>query len=151
MTIKNTLPPTKINLLLRGINLESTVCSLSDRHDEDEVHLFCDCDTNMQIWDKIRQWTNLQIPHWLIIDDIWLWVDGIPITSRQRTIIRVIVIATLLNIWRLHNSYVFKDSKFKKSHVFDSKVVLAFNWLYSRFCKSSINWTVWLQNPMNAL
>ncbi|XP_071727819.1 uncharacterized protein [Rutidosis leptorrhynchoides] len=143
--------PTKINLLLRDIKLENTVCSLCDQHDEDEVHLFIGCGTTVQIWDKIRLWTSLQIPHWIIIEDIWLWVDGIPITGMQRIILRVIITSALWNIWRLRNSYVFKDPKFKKVHVFDSIVVSDFNWLYSRFHKSSINWTVWLQNPMNAL
>ncbi|XP_071708944.1 uncharacterized protein [Rutidosis leptorrhynchoides] len=143
--------PTKINILLRGIEMESTTCCFCEQHDEDEVHIFCDCTIAMQIWDKISQWTNVQIPHWLTINDIWLWVDGIPINFWQRIILRVIITASLWNIWRLRNSFIFKDSKFKKSHVFDSIVVSAFNWLYSRLRMSCINWTVWLQDPLNAL
>ncbi|XP_071728607.1 uncharacterized protein [Rutidosis leptorrhynchoides] len=137
--------------MLRGIEINNTVCCLCNRFDEDEYHLFIDSEVSSQIWQKVSRWINYTIPTWNSIDEAWLWDDGVPIINNQRTIIRVIVSSVFWNIWHLRNSHIFNDAKFKKSHVFDSIVVNAFEWMYSRFHTSQVNWTVWLQNPLNAL
>ncbi|XP_071741103.1 uncharacterized protein [Rutidosis leptorrhynchoides] len=122
--------PTKINLMLRGVEMENTTCCLCNLSDEDEVHLFMSCETSLQIWHRIGRWINYDIPSWSSIEDAWLWVDGVPISGNQRIILRIITISFFWNVWHLRNSYVFNDAKFKRSYVFDSIVVTAFEWFY---------------------
>ncbi|XP_071709026.1 uncharacterized protein [Rutidosis leptorrhynchoides] len=143
--------PTKLNLVAKGLELDDGICCVCSNDFEDDLHLFTNCATSMDIWSALAAWFNLDIPTWNSLDGIWNWVDGVPINGKQRMIIRVIILATLWNIWRLRNSIIFKDSKFRKCHVVDSIIVDSFNWLYARYKKSSINWTGWLQNPLNAL
>ncbi|XP_071718675.1 uncharacterized protein [Rutidosis leptorrhynchoides] len=143
--------PTKSNLLTKGMEFENDNCCVCDNGLEDDLHAFANCVNSKLIWLKVASWINLDIPSWNSLDGLWSWVDGVPIIGNHKTIVTAIIYSTLWNIWRLRNSTTFKDSKFRKCHVLDSIVVDSFNWLYARFKKSRVNWTVWLQNPLNAL
>ncbi|XP_071708675.1 uncharacterized protein [Rutidosis leptorrhynchoides] len=143
--------PTRMNLLERGIACNNTMCGIFGVDSEDEVHLFLNYQTSKSIWCFIARWTNLNTPSWSSIEGIWTWVDGVPISNLRRIILRFIVISTLWTIWRLRNSIIFKDNNFRKCHVLNNIKVTSFNCLFSRFHKSRVNWSVWLQNPMTAL
>ncbi|XP_071727034.1 uncharacterized protein [Rutidosis leptorrhynchoides] len=143
--------PTKSNLLAKGMEFENDNCCVCDNGLEDDLHAFANCVNSKLIWLKVASWINLDIPSWNSLDGLRSWVDGVPIIGNHKTIVTAIIYSTLWNIWRLRNSSTFKDSKFRKCHVLDSIVVDSFNWLYARFKKSRVNWTVWLQNPLNAL
>ncbi|XP_071692876.1 uncharacterized protein [Rutidosis leptorrhynchoides] len=143
--------PTKENLALRNIDLPNLRCDLCNTSSENENHLFALCSISSLIWHRIQLWIGLSLPNWTSTNDIWAWVDGVPITGHQRIILKTIILSALWNIWRLRNAIIFKDSSLRASTVFDNIVVFAFNWLYSRFCKARINWTTWLQNPLYSL
>ena len=104
-----------------------------------------------QVWVKIAQWTDLSFPQWPNIEDFWLWIADSQLNGKQRIIIEVIVLSTLWSIWRYRNSVIFQDSRFRKCHIIDSIVVNSFDWLFSRFKKSRLDWALWLQNPMSSL
>ncbi|XP_071709230.1 uncharacterized protein [Rutidosis leptorrhynchoides] len=142
---------TKKNLIARGIEIENSGCCLCEETFEDENHIFLHCDTSHQIWSKVAQWTNISLPSWSSLANLWAWIDSVPIRKNRRLIVTIIIYATLWNIWRLRNSIIFEDTKFRKSHVIDSIVVSSFNWIYARFSKSSCNWNQWLQYPLHSL
>ncbi|XP_071737968.1 uncharacterized protein [Rutidosis leptorrhynchoides] len=143
--------PTRLNLLEKGLDFDNGSCSMCSNGLEDDLHIFATCDLAKLIWRRVGLWINFDIPSWSSLDGIWSWVDGVPINEKQRIIVRVIIVSSLWNIWRLRKSIVFQDSKFRKSHVFDSIIASSFNWLYARFKKSRVNWMVWLQDPLNAM
>ena len=104
-----------------------------------------------QVWVKIAQWTDLSFPQWLNIEDLWSWIADSQLNGKQRIIIEVIALSTLWSIWRYRNNVIFQDLRFRKCHIIDSIVVNSFDWLSSRFKKSKLDWTLWLQNPMSSL
>ncbi|XP_071713517.1 uncharacterized protein [Rutidosis leptorrhynchoides] len=142
---------TKVNLSARGIVLEEAGCCLCDESFEDENHLFLHCATSQQIWSKISQWSNISLPSWSSLANLWAWIDGVPIPQNRRLITSIIIYATLWNIWRLRNSVIFDDKSFRKCHVIDSIVTTSFNWIFARVRKKNCNWNQWLQSPLLSL
>ncbi|XP_071714197.1 uncharacterized protein [Rutidosis leptorrhynchoides] len=104
--------PTKLNLLAKGLDFDNGACSMCSNCLEDDLHIFVSCDTTKLLWRQVGRWI-MDIPLWSSIDGIWSWVDGVPISDKKRITVRAIIISTLWYIWRLRNSIVFKDSKFK--------------------------------------
>ncbi|XP_071735527.1 uncharacterized protein [Rutidosis leptorrhynchoides] len=143
--------PTKDNLALCNINIQHLRCGLCNNDLESVNHLFTFCSITSLIWHRVQLWIGLSLPNWSSVEDIWAWVDGVPITGHQRIILRVIFLSAIWNIRRFRNSIVFKDPFIRANTVFDTIVVFGFNWLYTRFCKTRINWTSWLQNPLYSL
>ncbi|XP_071741010.1 uncharacterized protein [Rutidosis leptorrhynchoides] len=139
------------NLEARGLNFDNSCCGFCDVSEESHSHLFVRCDTTYQIWCRTGNWLGIAFPIWNSIDDIWPWIDSNFPNGKKRIIITVIAYSILWNIWRLRNCITFKDHTFNRSHVFDNIVLSSFNWLYARYHKSILNWTVWLQTPMYSL
>ena len=143
--------PTKTNLNDRDIDVPDILCPMCNQVQEDASHIFMHCEVASQVWVKIAQWTGLSFPQWLNIEDFWSWIAVAHLNGKQRIIIEVIILSTLWSIWRYRNSVIFQDSKFRKCHIIDNIVVNSFDWLSSRFKKSRLDWTSWLQNPMSSL
>ncbi|XP_071708515.1 uncharacterized protein [Rutidosis leptorrhynchoides] len=139
------------NLEARGLNFDNSCCGFCDVSEESHSHLFVRCDTTYQIWCRTGNWLGIAFPIWNSIDDIWPWIDSNFSNGKKRIIITVTAYSILWNIWRLRNCITFKDHTFNRSHVFDNIVLSSFNWLYARYHKSILNWTVWLQTPMYSL
>ncbi|XP_071739656.1 uncharacterized protein [Rutidosis leptorrhynchoides] len=143
--------PTISNLNQRDIFVERDCCPLCDVSEESRNHLFIRCDTSHQIWCKIGTWLDISIPLMDSVEDLWSWIHSIPHTGNKRFIVNVVAISTLWHIWKLRNGIIFKDHNTRKSYVFDYIVLSSFNWIYSRYHKSSLNWTTWLHSPLYSL
>ncbi|XP_071693892.1 uncharacterized protein [Rutidosis leptorrhynchoides] len=139
------------NLEARGLVFDTSCCGFCEVSEESHSHLFVRCDSTYQIWCRVDRWLGITFPIWNSIDEIWARIDSNFASGNKRLLIMVIVYSTLWNVWRLRNCIIFKDHSFKKSHVFDNIVLASFNWLYARYHKSTLNWTMWLQNPMYSL
>ncbi|XP_071709175.1 uncharacterized protein [Rutidosis leptorrhynchoides] len=139
------------NLVARGIDIDDSGCCFCDETFEDAYHLFLHCDTSKQIWSKISLWSNLSLPSWPSMANLWAWIDGVPILHNKRLITSIVIFATLWSIWRLRNCTIFKDKSFRKCHVIDSIVVTSYNWISARAHKKNCNWNHWLQSPLLSL
>ncbi|XP_071704768.1 uncharacterized protein [Rutidosis leptorrhynchoides] len=139
------------NLESKDLSFDNSCCALCDVSEESHSHLFVRCDTSYQLWCKVGSWLDISIPIWNSVDDVWIWINSFSHNRNKKLIISVIAYSTIWNIWKLRNDIIFKEHKFRKSHVFDAIVVTGFNWLYARYHKSTLNWTEWLQNPLCSL
>nr|GEZ88226.1 hypothetical protein [Tanacetum cinerariifolium] len=52
--------PTRVNLIMRGVNIDSSLCSVCSSVQEDSNHLFCLCDLGKSISQRIFRWWNIQ-------------------------------------------------------------------------------------------
>ncbi|XP_071704148.1 uncharacterized protein [Rutidosis leptorrhynchoides] len=143
--------PTLSNLESRNILVDRDCCALCDVSEEDRDHLFIRCDTSYQIWCRIGVWLGISFPILDSVEDLWNWIDSYPANDTKKLILQSIASSTLWNIWRLRNGIIFKDHNTRKSYVFDYIVLSSFNWIFSRYRKSSLNWTSWLLSPLNSL
>ncbi|KAL4561192.1 hypothetical protein LXL04_033355 [Taraxacum kok-saghyz] len=76
---------------------------------------------------------------------------GVETERYVKHVIEAVASATLWMIWRYRNDVVHEARVMKKDMLFDAIREFSFQWCNSRNRKLSINWTVWLQNPLNAL
>ncbi|XP_071728785.1 uncharacterized protein [Rutidosis leptorrhynchoides] len=142
---------TKDKLAVKGISLPNLSCVWCDAHHETEFHVFVDCEISRQVWAKIGLWVNINIPTWQTMDEMLQWLDNSPLHEKKRLVVFSILFSPLWNIWRLRNCYIFEDPSFRIVHVLDNIIVTSFFWLFSRYKKTRINWSVWLQNPLDSL
>ncbi|XP_071686998.1 uncharacterized protein [Rutidosis leptorrhynchoides] len=142
---------TKDNIARKGIELPHGNCIWCVSHEETASHVFCACDISRQIWCNIGSWINIFIPTWNSLDDFWIWFDSIQLNGKRLMVVRSIIFSTLWNIWRLRNSYIFNDKNFRIANVLDNIIVSSFFLLFSRYKKARINWSTWLQNPLESL
>nr|GEU75251.1 RNA-directed DNA polymerase, eukaryota [Tanacetum cinerariifolium] len=62
--------PTRINIMERGIDIPSILCSICNSHQEDVDYLFLHCEVASQIWHKIRIWLDNSFPTFSHVSDI---------------------------------------------------------------------------------
>ena len=58
--IRNRLP-TKTNLVDKGIDLHTVLCSFCDEYCELSDHIFVECKMVKPIWDSISRWCNVHV------------------------------------------------------------------------------------------
>ncbi|PWA68102.1 reverse transcriptase zinc-binding domain-containing protein [Artemisia annua] len=137
---------TRMNLMSRGITVQSNQCGICDTGDETINHLMLHCDIARDVWALVGRWWNLDFPFVLSIREQLSWVDGSRIHGvacgcwKSGT--------TFWSIWKFRNQNVFQ--KENKAILFDSIVSTSFFWLSNRNTKLSINWIGFLQDPIMA-
>nr|GEY51542.1 ATP-dependent DNA helicase PIF1-like [Tanacetum cinerariifolium] len=52
--------PTRVNLIMRGVNMDSSLCPVCNSVQEDSNHLFFLCDLGKSIFQRICHWWNIQ-------------------------------------------------------------------------------------------
>ncbi|GJZ56640.1 RNA-directed DNA polymerase, eukaryota [Tanacetum coccineum] len=67
--------PTRMNLMNRGINVQSNQCGICDTGDETINHLMLHCDLARDVWALVGRWWTLDFPSVLSIRELMSWVD----------------------------------------------------------------------------
>nr|GEY19596.1 RNA-directed DNA polymerase, eukaryota [Tanacetum cinerariifolium] len=78
---------TRVNLIRRGISLESYICPVCRSCEEDAQHLFFQCDLAQSIWRRICRWWDLVPQLWLSFLDWQDWFDSICLTSKVKALL----------------------------------------------------------------
>ncbi|GKB48277.1 RNA-directed DNA polymerase, eukaryota [Tanacetum coccineum] len=63
--------PTRINIMERGIDIPSILCSICNSQQEDAEHLFLHCEVASQIWHRIGIRLDFTFPTFSRVYDIW--------------------------------------------------------------------------------
>ncbi|XP_071726756.1 uncharacterized protein [Rutidosis leptorrhynchoides] len=142
---------TKDNLVRRDVILQNNKCSWCDQFEETENHIFVSCDISKQVWSNVGVWLGTPVSSWNSMKDFWSWIDSNLLQGKKKMIVQCICFSALWNLWHLRISYIFNDTSFRIHHVMDNIIVTAFFWIFSRYKKGTINWSMWLQNPMDSL
>lgn len=143
--------PTRVNLNIRGLNVESTRCDICDNGDETISHVVFSCQIAVDIWSQIARWWDLDIPIVHSVGELFEWLDNLVLSSSCKKAFTVVIITTIWSIWRFRNDWIFGDKKPKKAFLFDFVVSQAFLWMSNRSRKLNANWVGYLQNPSLAL
>ncbi|PWA82636.1 RNA-directed DNA polymerase, eukaryota [Artemisia annua] len=108
--------PTRINIVEKGIDIPSILCSICNLHHEDADHLFLQCEVASQIWYKVGIWLDHPFPTFSCVYDIWENLDEQPQTRNAKIIKEVIILSTIV-IWNFRNNVIFNNSKFQRIHL----------------------------------
>ncbi|GKD39945.1 RNA-directed DNA polymerase, eukaryota [Tanacetum coccineum] len=137
--------PTRINIMEREIDIPSILCSICEfRNKRCVERIFLHCEVASQIWHRIGIWLDYTFPTFSRDSDILEILDAQQQTRKDKIIMEVIILSTVWVIWRFRNNVIFNNSKFRRSNIFDNIVVSSFDFLSSRYKKSSIDWNIWL-------
>ncbi|GJZ77394.1 RNA-directed DNA polymerase, eukaryota [Tanacetum coccineum] len=138
--------PTKTNLVHRGVNVESCICSTCSSDEEDINHsLFC-CNLAQQILVRICRWWDIQAIGWSSFQEWYTWFESIRLPLKVKSMLEGVFFVAWWSIWRFRNQIIFDDIHPRRSVIFDDIVFRAFNWCNSR-CHKVFTWENWLKNP----
>ncbi|GJU32731.1 RNA-directed DNA polymerase, eukaryota [Tanacetum coccineum] len=138
--------PTRVNLVRRGVHVESSICPICFSCEEDVHHtLFC-CDLARLILRRICRWWDLDIQDWSSFQEWLSWFQSIRLPVMVKSLLEGVFAVAWWSIWRFRNRTIFEENSPKRSVVFDDIVLCSFNWCNSR-CRRRFFWVDWLQNP----
>ena len=143
--------PTTRKLSEKGIAVGSTLCPVCGAEQETIEHLFFQCNVADAVWHLVYNWLQVQIGVVHDVAALFDWVDGMQVDARKRKMVDVVVCTTLWFLWRFRNDVVHEAGLIRKSVLFDSIREFSFCWVSNRQKRLLVNWTSWLQFPLNFL
>ncbi|GKG26984.1 RNA-directed DNA polymerase, eukaryota, partial [Tanacetum coccineum] len=81
--------PTRENLSHRGIEVQSITCGTCEHGFESIDHVMLECPVAMDVWRLVERWWKFDIPNWISIGDVSIWIDNLAIPSRSKKAFRV--------------------------------------------------------------
>ncbi|GJZ35159.1 RNA-directed DNA polymerase, eukaryota [Tanacetum coccineum] len=138
--------PTRVNLVRRGINVESYVCPMCSSDAEDINHILFRCELSQQVLRRICKWWDLSSPGWDSFQDWFPWFLSIRLPNKVKSLLEGTFYVAWWSIWRFRNRIIFEATRPSRSEIFDDIVFYAFNWCNSR-CHKAFSWEDWLKNP----
>ncbi|PWA59926.1 zinc finger, SWIM-type, MULE transposase domain, FHY3/FAR1 family [Artemisia annua] len=95
--------PTRMNLMSRGITVQSNQCGICDTGDETINHLMLHYDIARDVWALVGRWRSLDFPNVLSIRELLSLVDDSRIHTLAKKVLHVVVGTTFWSIWKFRN------------------------------------------------
>ncbi|GJU75866.1 RNA-directed DNA polymerase, eukaryota, partial [Tanacetum coccineum] len=137
--------PTRVNLVRRGINIESSTCPICLTCEEDVNHIFFRCELAQLVHRRICKWWDLDPHGWSSFQEWQSWLLSIRLSSKVKSMLEGVFFVAWWFIWSFRNCSIFEDSPPRRSEIFDDIVFCAFNWCSNR-CHTTFSWVDWLKN-----
>ncbi|GKE46631.1 RNA-directed DNA polymerase, eukaryota, partial [Tanacetum coccineum] len=139
--------PTRLNLSIRGMKINSILCSICDAQVESTDHLMFSCSLASDMVRKVMNWWGIGYPELGSYVEWLSWFKQLRINSKAKKVFEGIFYAMGWQIWGFRNKTLFVKNTPKKATLFDDLVTLTFQWCNAS-CKANMSWVGWLQNPM---
>ncbi|KAJ9558649.1 LOW QUALITY PROTEIN: hypothetical protein OSB04_013263 [Centaurea solstitialis] len=141
--------PTKKNLTMKGIHLDSVVCVLCKGQVEDRDHIFATSPKSTEVRRAINKWWSDAIPE---PADSLLGVLGTDLdlskSSKREVIKDAIVQSYTWVVWKARNEELFNGKPFCPLRAANDIHSLVFSWVSSRSKVGfSLTWYDWSCNP----
>nr|GEW05051.1 RNA-directed DNA polymerase, eukaryota [Tanacetum cinerariifolium] len=138
--------PTMVNLIRRGVTLESSNCPLCLSCEEDVHHVFFQCDLAWVVLRRVCRWWDLDWQLWSSFSDWYSWFSLIRLSSKVKSLLEGVFCVAWWSIWILRNRTIFDDNPPTRSVILDDIVSFYFHWCRNR-CKRLFSWEAWPKNP----
>ncbi|GKC81015.1 RNA-directed DNA polymerase, eukaryota, partial [Tanacetum coccineum] len=138
--------PTRCNLAIRGVALDSSLCPLCGLVPEDVAHVLFRCEVSQHILRKICRWWDLVWFDVLNFSEWDGWFDSVRLPFKLKLLLEGVFCAAWWHIWVFRNRSIFDVIPPRRSTLFDDIVAWCFSWCGSR-CNISISWDCWLKTP----
>ncbi|XP_024965647.1 uncharacterized protein LOC112505843 [Cynara cardunculus var. scolymus] len=144
--------PTRNNLSIKGIRVNSILCPCCLSQPETEDHILFGCSSTKEIGDYVRNWWS-SFPYQASNLAEFFFAAQFPFKGKtEKDALEVILMAFIWVLWANRNALVFNKSP--KSPVVLSKeiVLFSYNWLRvrSKSC-NNLDWNAWCISPLSAL
>ncbi|GJV79741.1 RNA-directed DNA polymerase, eukaryota [Tanacetum coccineum] len=138
--------PTRFNLSLRGIDIDSILCPVCHMAGESSSHLFFSCNVAQLLSQKIASWWELEVVDFHSYDDWISWLSSLRLSKGAKTILEGIFYVSWWAIWKYRNQILFGVSPPRLHLIFDEITLMSFTWCSNRR-NGSLDWNLWLKCP----
>ncbi|GKD51025.1 RNA-directed DNA polymerase, eukaryota [Tanacetum coccineum] len=138
--------PTRVNLLRRGVVLESSLCLMCGLLPEDIHHVISRCDIAQAIFRKICHWWDLDWHDLFSFSDWYAWFSAIRLSASLKLLLEGVFYTAWWHLWAYRNQIIFADNPPRRSVIFDDIVSRSFFWCSSR-SNRTFSWETWMKNP----
>ncbi|GKD31694.1 RNA-directed DNA polymerase, eukaryota [Tanacetum coccineum] len=118
--------PTRVNLIRRGITIESSLCPVCSVCEEDVCHIFFHCDLAQLVLRRICRWWGLDPHDWSSFQEWQSWIPSIQLSSKVKAMLEGVFFVSWWFIWNFRNRIIFEESPPRRSENFDAIVVAYF-------------------------
>ena len=139
--------PTRFNLSLRGIDIDSILCPVCHTAGESSSHLFFSCYVARLLSQKIAHWWELEVIDLLSYDDWISWLSSLRLSKGAKSILEGVFYVSWWTIWEYRNQILFGVSPPRLHLIFDEIILMSFTWCSNRRNNGSLDWNIWLKCP----
>ncbi|GKB13205.1 RNA-directed DNA polymerase, eukaryota [Tanacetum coccineum] len=108
--------PTRINLIQKGVTLETTSCPICLAGEEDVSHVFFQCPLAQAVLRRICRWWEVVWQQWSSFSE-WLdWFSDIRLTSKVKSLLEGVYMVAWWAIWGFWNRSIFETSPPNRSN-----------------------------------
>ncbi|GJS31235.1 RNA-directed DNA polymerase, eukaryota [Tanacetum coccineum] len=124
--------PHRLNLSLRGLDINSIMRLMCNNHVESNAHVFFSCDIARDVWSLVLGWCDSKFPLLSFCDDWDVWYPSWNASKDLKTQSSVIFSSSCWVLWRFRNNVTFHSQVMRKCDIFDKIRLFSFLWLKSR-------------------
>nr|GEU87480.1 hypothetical protein [Tanacetum cinerariifolium] len=138
--------PTRVNLMRRGVALDSVNYPLCNSDEEDIHHVLFRCEVATAVMRRVCRWWALDWQPWSSFSDWNTWFSNVRFFSKVKRVLEGVFCVAWWSLWKLRNRTIFDASPTSRSEIFDDIVSLSFIWLYLKTSVKTSKIVVNVQN-----
>nr|GEZ10157.1 RNA-directed DNA polymerase, eukaryota [Tanacetum cinerariifolium] len=119
--------PTRMNLVIRGVQIPSTLCSIYCDAHEDTSRLFFSCGLAIDVTRLICRWWNLAWTPFGSYSDWLSWFKSIRLGSKIKGLLEGVFYVTWWCLWNFINQLLFAAQNPRREVLFDDIVTHSFS------------------------
>lgn len=135
--------PTVDALRSRNCFSGSLECVMCRSADESVEHIFCSCNTAMEVWSKVGRWCKLPPLFLFSCKDIFDLheINGLDRLARER--LKGIFFTVVWCLWTARNKSRFENAPSDSRKIVQDIKTLSFLWYSNRVRNVSVDWKMW--------
>nr|GEU78410.1 RNA-directed DNA polymerase, eukaryota [Tanacetum cinerariifolium] len=139
--------PTRLNLSLKGLDIESILCPLCCSYVESSSHLLFACSLVKSLAHKIMIWWDIRLMDFGSYEEWSAWFLGLNIRCKHKEVLEGVFYVLWWYIWRVRKEVIFGRKSPVKAIMFDEIVSWSYTWCNAR-SKLKFSCVDWLRNPL---
>ena len=139
--------PTKLELAKRGVTIPSTCCSLCGLVEEDDSHLFIQCNWSKDVWALWSIWTEVELEGVSGVEQLFNLTHASCQSPKQKKLLHAVTMVTLWVIWKTRNDLVFNNRRTAPGRLIEEIKAQSFLWIKNRGKEVQLNWDSWCIFP----
>nr|GEV24117.1 RNA-directed DNA polymerase, eukaryota, reverse transcriptase zinc-binding domain protein [Tanacetum cinerariifolium] len=137
--------PTRLNISKRGIDIDSILCPLYEKHVESSSRTFFSCHISREIFRKVLRWWQIDETEISCYEERLHWLLNIRLSSNHKKLLEGVCYVLWWHVWQFRSKTIFGPSRPLKAVLFDEVIASSFYWCKHR-SKFSFSWIDWIKN-----
>ncbi|GJT35573.1 RNA-directed DNA polymerase, eukaryota, reverse transcriptase zinc-binding domain protein [Tanacetum coccineum] len=112
--------PHRLNLSLRGLDIDSIMCPMCNNHVESNAHVFFSCNIARDVWSLVRGWCGSNFASLSSSEDWDAWYLSWSASKDRKIQAYLIFASSCWVLWCFRNKVTFHSQVTRKSDIFDN-------------------------------